>query len=129
MKKLLCVLPFALSLTACVAPAGTGTATGNTGTTGLGMGVTILKAAIVEQCQVTIESRPEWKLVSVAMSADQKQQYESQACGCVADQATQPDAMVGMASAAFDPTARKAIIANAIANSLGTCIGQLKPVK
>lgn len=104
----------------------TNTGTIGTGTLGTatGMGSSILKAAINQQCQTQLQNNSYWKIASVAMGADRQTQVANNVCGCVTEKAPQSVTINDMATAALDPNARTQIVGTAVARTMQSCYSQ-----
>src|SRR5690606_27145202 len=85
-KKLIAVLaPLTLALTACVS---TGTTTGTTSSTGTQsatqqLGNAAIKIAINAKCTTELNNIAAWQTATKLMTATQKQNIQSEICGCV----------------------------------------------
>lgn len=111
MKKLLAVVaPLALILSACVAPQGTGTTT--QASTGQQLGSAAIKIAINAKCVTELNNIPAWQTATRLMTETQKQNIQSEICGCVSEKAPQNVTAVDLATAAIDPAARATIVGN-----------------
>ncbi|MDN5512205.1 hypothetical protein [Acinetobacter sp.] len=125
MKKLIAVLaPLALVLTACVA---TDTTTGTTSTTQSAtqqLGTAAIKIAINAKCTTELNTIPAWQNATKLMTATQKQNIQSEICGCVSDKAPQSVTAVDLATAAIDPAARNTIVSNAVTKTINACVAE-----
>lgn len=125
MKKLIAVLaPLALVLTACVA---TDTTTGTTSTTQSAtqqLGTAAIKIAINAKCTTELNNIPAWQNATKLMTATQKQNIQTEICGCVSDKAPQSVTAVDLATAAIDPAARNAIVSNAVTKTINACVAE-----
>lgn len=124
MKKILCALPLAMMLTACVTADGTPTAGMSTATN---TSVTVFKVAVAQKCRIELNNRKEWQTISSALSAEKKMDYENQICGCTGDQAAQKLNMFDLTQAAIDPAYRATLISKTVPEAITTCLGQFKP--
>ncbi len=125
MKKLIAVLaPLTLALTACVATdTTTGTAsTAQSATQQLGM--TAIKIAINAKCTTELNAIPAWQNATKLMTATQKQNIQTEICGCVSEKAPQSVTAVDLATAAIDPAARNTIVSNAVTKTINACVAE-----
>ena len=124
MKKLIAVLvPLTLALTACVS---TNTTTGTAGmqSTTQQMGNTALKIAINAKCTTELNNTAAWQTATKLMTATQKQNIQSEICGCVSEKAPQSVTAVDLATAAIDPAARNTIVTNAVTKTINACVAE-----
>ncbi|MFH7764461.1 hypothetical protein [Acinetobacter sp. BSP-28] len=127
MKKLIAVLaPLTLALTACVS---TGTTTGTTGATGTQsatqqLGTAAIKIAINAKCTTELNTIPAWQTATKLMTATQKQNIQTEICGCVSEKAPQSVTAVDLATAAIDPAARNTIVSNAVTKTINACVAE-----
>ncbi|OTG72322.1 hypothetical protein B9T26_10330 [Acinetobacter sp. ANC 4169] len=125
MKKLIAVLaPLAMALTACVA---TDTTTGTTSTTQSAtqqLGTAAIKIAINAKCTTELNNIPAWQNATKLMTATQKQNIQTEICGCVSDKAPQSVTAVDLATAAIDPAARNTIVSNAVTKTINACVAE-----
>ncbi len=121
MKKLIAVLaPLTLALTACVS---TNTTTGMQSTTQQ-LGNTALKIAINAKCTTELNNTAAWQTATKLMTATQKQNIQSEICGCVSEKAPQSVTAVDLATAAIDPAARNTIVTNAVTKTINACVAE-----
>ena len=124
MKKLIAVLvPLTLALTACVS---TNTTTGTAGmqSTTQQLGNTALKIAINAKCTTELNNTAAWQTATKLMTATQKQNIQSEICGCVSEKAPQSVTAVDLATAAIDPAARNTIVTNAVTKTIHACVAE-----
>ncbi|MBO6152245.1 hypothetical protein D9M71_28230 [compost metagenome] len=124
MKKLIAVLvPLTLALTACVS---TNTTTGTTSmqSTTQQLGNTALKIAINAKCTTELNNTAAWQTATKLMTATQKQNIQSEICGCVSEKAPQSVTAVDLATAAIDPAARNTIVTNAVTKTINACVAE-----
>ena len=126
MKKLLLstTMLVTLALTGC-ATNGTNTGAGNAMGTASDIGMSVLKAAIDNQCRVEIEKQPAWRVASVVMSSDQKEAVQSKVCSCVSEQAPQQVTLVELGNAAIDTQYRTKLVTRVVAKSLQSCYASI----
>lgn len=82
MKKISAALICTLFLSACAADSGNQVL--NTGT---GIGSSLVKMAVENQCRTELNKRNEWRLIALAMSAEKQEEWESKICGCASEEA------------------------------------------
>ena len=124
MKKLIALLlPLTLALTACVS---TDSMNGTTSTQSATqqLGGVALKIAINAKCTTELNNIPAWKTATKLMSSTQKQDIQSEICGCVSEKAPQIVTAVDLATAAIDPVARNTIISNAVTKTINACVAE-----
>ena len=124
MKKLIAVLvPLTLALTACVS---TNTTTGTAGmqSTTQQLGNTALKIAINAKCTTELNNTAAWQTATKLMTATQKQNIQSEICGCVSEKAPESVTAVDLATAAIDPSARATIVSNAVSKTINACVAE-----
>ena len=123
MKKLIAALiPLTLALTACVSVDSNGTANTQSATQQLG-GVA-LKIAINAKCTTELNNIAAWQVATKLMTSTQKQNIQSEICGCVSEKAPQSVTAVDLATAAIDPVARNTIITNAVTKTINACVAE-----
>ncbi|WP_159138601.1 hypothetical protein [Acinetobacter sp. F9] len=120
MKKLLAVLaPLTLVLSACTA-----TGTSDAPSTTQQLGGTALKIAINAKCTTELNNIPAWQTATRLMTTTQKQNIQSEICGCVSEKAPQNVTAVDLATAAIDPVARTTIVGNVVAKTINACVAE-----
>ncbi|WP_180062632.1 MULTISPECIES: hypothetical protein [unclassified Acinetobacter] len=121
MKKLAYVLaPLALLLSAC-ASTGTTQPTAATTTTQQ-LGGAALKIAINAKCVTELNNIPAWQTATKVMTSTQKQNIQTEICGCVSEKAPQNVTAVDLATAAIDPAARATIVSNVVSKTIHACV-------
>ena len=124
MKKLIVVLvPLTLALTACVSM-NTTTGTAGMQSTTQQLGNTALKIAINAKCTTELNNTAAWQTATKLMTATQKQNIQSEICGCVSEKAPQSVTAVDLATAAIDPAARNTIVTNAVTKTINACVAE-----
>ena len=124
MKKLIALLlPLTLALTACVSTDSMNGTTSTQSATQQLDGVA-LKIAINAKCTTELNNIPAWKTATKLMSSTQKQDIQSEICGCVSEKAPQSVTAVDLATAAIDPVARNTIISNAVTKTINACVAE-----
>lgn len=124
MKKLIAVLvPLTLALTACVST-NTTTGTADMQSTTQQLGNTALKIAINAKCTTELNNTAAWQTATKLMTATQKQNIQSEICGCVSEKAPQSVTAVDLATAAIDPAARNTIVTNAVTKTINACVAE-----
>ena len=116
-------MPLTLALTACVS---TNTTTGTAGmqSTTQQLGNTALKIAINAKCTTELNNTAAWQTATKLMTATQKQNIQSEICGCVSEKAPQSVTAVDLATAAIDPAARNTIVTNAVTKTINACVAE-----
>lgn len=124
MKKLAYVLaPLALLLSACASTGTTQpTATTTTTTTTQQLGGAALKIAINAKCVTELNNIPAWQTATKVMTSTQKQNIQTEICGCVSEKAPQNVTAVDLATAAIDPAARATIVSNVVSKTIHACV-------
>ena len=110
MKKIVFLLPLLLTLTACA-----------TNGEQNGISQTIIKPLLENECKVQLNDRQEWKMVSLILTAQKKDEIEQKVCGCVSEEASQnmtAENTVGL----INPNTRTQTAATMAAQSLGGCV-------
>ena len=120
MKKLIAVLlPAVFALTACAT-----SSTGTSGVTTQQLGTAALKIAINAKCTTELNNLPAWQMATKVMTTEQKQNVQSNICGCVSEKAPQSVTAVDLATAAIDPQARAKIVSNAVTKTINECVAE-----
>jgi len=126
-KKLLCLVPMALMLSACVTGTG-GSSSGSDTSTAQGMtqqiGMTALKIAIDTKCVNEMNKMQAWQVASKVMSTSQQQTVQNNTCGCVSDQAPQSVTVMDLANAALDQSARATLAHQVIEKTITSCMAK-----
>ncbi|HEX5382491.1 MAG TPA: hypothetical protein VFW61_09710 [Acinetobacter sp.] len=119
-KRLAALAPVILVLTAC---ATTETAT-TTATTSQQVGMAAIKIAINSKCVTELNNTPAWKTATRLMTAEQKQNIQTDICGCVSEKAPQNVTTLDLATAAIDPTARATIVNQVVSETVNACVSE-----
>lgn len=82
MKKISAALLASLILSACAVDGGSSAL--NTGT---GIGSSLVKMAVDNQCRTELNKRNEWRMIALAMSAEKQAEWENRICGCASEEA------------------------------------------
>ncbi|TCB36816.1 hypothetical protein E0H82_03660 [Acinetobacter sp. ANC 4910] len=115
-KRLAALAPVILVLTAC--------ATTETATTTQQVGMAAIKIAINSKCVTELNNTPAWKTATQLMTAEQKQNIQTDICGCVSEKAPQNVTTVDLATAALDPAARATIVSNVVTKTIQSCVSE-----
>lgn len=115
-----------MALTGCVTTGSSDATTAQTGAVGVvgtatQIGRNVLQTVVDNQCRSQLRSNNAFRLVALAMSAEQQDALEGNICGCVSEHAPQSVTVVDLAQAATDATARTQIAANAVQKTLTAC--------
>ena len=122
-KKLFAVLvPMALVLSACATTDTIGTT--STPSTTQQLGAAALKIAVNAKCVTEINNLDVWNTATKLMTNAQKEEIESEICGCVSEKAPQSVSAMDLATAAFDPAARTTIVTNAVTKTINACVAE-----
>jgi len=105
--------PLTLVLSACAT-----TGSPETQTTTQQLGGAALKIAINAKCTTELNNIPAWQTATRLMTTTQKQNIQTEICGCVSEKAPQSVTAVDLATAAIDPAARATIVGNVVAKPL-----------
>lgn len=119
-KKLLLVLPALFALNGCVAP----NANNTTATTSQQLGMTALKVAVNAKCINEINTLPAWKTATRLMTTEQRENIQTNVCGCVSEKAPNSVTTVELATAAIDPTARATIVSQVVSETVNACVAE-----
>ena len=120
MKKLLIALaPLTLVLSAFAT-----TGSPETQTTTQQLGGAALKIAINAKCTTELNNIPAWQTATRLMTTTQKQNIQTEICGCVSEKAPQSVTAVDLATAAIDPAARATIVGNVVAKTINACVAE-----
>nr|WP_254202630.1 MULTISPECIES: hypothetical protein [unclassified Acinetobacter] len=111
--------PLTLVLSACAI---TGSPETQTATQQLGGAA--LKIAINAKCTTELNNIPAWQTATRLMTTTQKQNIQSEICGCVSEKAPQSVTAVDLATAAIDPAARATIVGNVVAKTINACVAE-----
>ncbi len=93
MKKIASILATALLLSACAGTGGsTSSSTASTTNSSLGgiagtLGKSAVSWYVQNQCVTELQSRNEWRMIALAMSAEKQAEWEDKICGCVSTEA------------------------------------------
>lgn len=123
MKKIIAVMaPLALILSACTATGTSSTGGAETQTATQQLGNAAIKIAINAKCTTEINNIPAWQTATKVMTSTQKQNVQSEICGCVSEKAPANVTTVDLATAALDPTARATIVSNVVSKTINACV-------
>lgn len=124
MKKQSVMLVSVVLLAGCAA-GGVSTSSSNTPTSiGTNIGESILKSAIDYECRARLNNNDTYKVVMMAMSSNQKANFENKLCGCVSEKAPQSITLAEVAQATLDPNARAQIVGTAVTKTLDACASE-----
>lgn len=121
MKKILAAAVSALLLGACAS--GTGTSMNGLGS-GTGIGSSVVKMAVENQCRTELNKRNEWRLAMLTQSAAQQQAWEDKICGCASEEA--PNQMTANElMQVVNPATRTQAVASVTAKTVTACVKRL----
>ena len=128
-KKLLTLLaPLTLALTACVSTTGTTTGTTGTASTANSLAIAALKVGVQAKCVSEINNNTYWKTGSKLLTETQKQELQTEVCGCVGEKATTSVTATDLVVAAMDKTSQANLISKVVTQTLNACVVEaLKP--
>ena len=121
MNKLLFIVPMLFALNGCVAPNTNNTAA----TTSQQLGVTALKIAVNAKCINEIHTLPAWKTATRLMTSEQRENIQTNVCGCVSEKAPNSVTTIELATAAIDPTARATIVNQVVSETVNACVAEV----
>ncbi|ATD65969.1 hypothetical protein ACFPVS_03570 [Neisseria weixii] len=121
MKKILAAAVSALLLGACAS--GTGTSINGLGS-GTGIGSSVVKMAVENQCRTELNKRNEWRMVALAMSAEKQEEWESKICGCASEEAPNQLTANEMMQV-LNPSTRTQALATVTAKTVTACVKRI----
>lgn len=83
-----------------------------------------LKIAVNAKCLNEINTLPAWKTATRYMTADQRDNIQTNVCGCVSDKAPNSVTAVELATAAIDPSARATIVNQVVSQTVNACVAE-----
>ncbi|MCU4412822.1 hypothetical protein KTH71_02015 [Acinetobacter sp. WU_MDCI_Axc73] len=119
-KSLFGLTALALFLTGCATDGSMNTATNTTEQ----LGMTALKIAVNNKCMNEINTIPAWQTASKLMTVDQKQDIQTEICGCVSEKAPYSVTAADLANATFDPNARAAVVGQVVSTTVTACVNE-----
>lgn len=121
MKKILSAVLAAALLGGC---ATSSDASSFNGLNGTGIGGSLVKIAVENQCRAELNKRSEWRLTALAMSAEKQAEWESRICGCVTEEA--PNQLTGNdVMQMLDASTRNQAIASVTTKTVTACVKRL----
>ena len=123
MKKLLAVCaPMMLLLSACAT--NNTTTGGTTASTAGGQSIAMMAVSVAVQakCINELENNSYWRTASRVLGEQNKQQYQSEVCGCVGQKATTSVTVTDLMVAAMDKTSQANLASKVVANTLNACV-------
>ncbi|WP_274572376.1 hypothetical protein V6667_03410 [Neisseria leonii] len=89
-----------------------------------GMGSSLVKMAVDNQCRTELNSRNEWRLIALAMTAEKQQEWENKICGCASEEV--PNQLTAQEVVqAVNPATRSQVIAGVTAKTVTACVKRL----
>ena len=119
-KSLFGLTVLVLLLTGCATDGSMNTATNTTEQ----LGMTALKIAVNNKCMNEINTIPAWQTASKLMTDDQKQDIQTEICGCVSEKAPYSVTAADLANATFDPNARAAMVGQVVSKTVTACVNE-----
>lgn len=110
-----------LALNGCVAP----NTNNSTATTSQQLGMAALKIAVNAKCINEINTLPAWKTATRLMTSEQRENIQTNVCGCVSEKAPNSVTTVELATAAIDPTARATIVNQVVSETVNACVAEV----
>lgn len=120
MKKYIQILT-----SSCVLALITGCASTGTPSTGATLGTAVVKTLVDTKCRQELNNRKEWRLLSIAMSAQKKAEWETKICGCASEEALNTTTVVDMAQV-VNPSTRPQAVAAITERTVKACIARLR---
>lgn len=123
MKKVVfAVLTSAVLLSGCAGTDGTNPSTSAV----LGdIGSNLFTQMVDNTCRSQLNAQSFYKTATAVMTAEQKQAFENNVCGCVASEAPNSISMSEIAQAATNSSVRTQIVGKAMTKTLGTCVQKM----
>lgn len=120
MKKIIAAVMSMALLGAC---AETGTSLNTLGS-GTGVGSSLVKMAVENQCRAELNKRNEWRVVALAMSAEKQEEWESKICGCASEEA--PNQLsANELMQVLNPSTRMQAVTSVTAKTVTACVKRL----
>ena len=89
------------------------------------LGVTALKIAVNAKCLNEVNTLPAWKTATRYMTAQQRDNIQSNVCGCVSEKAPSSVTTVELAAAAIDPSARAVLVNQVVSKTVNACVAEV----
>ncbi|WP_165008145.1 hypothetical protein [Neisseria yangbaofengii] len=118
MKKILAAAVSALLLGACAS--GTSISMNGLGS-GTGIGSSVVKMAVENQCRTELNKRNEWRMAALAMSAEKQEAWEGKICGCASEEAPNQLTANEMMQV-LNPSTRTQALAAVTAKTVTACV-------
>lgn len=120
MKKFLALTLSSLLLAAC---ASNGT-TSTDGLSGTGVGSSVVKMAVENQCRTELNKRNEWRVAALAMSAEKQAEWENKICSCASEEAPNQLTATELMQV-LNPTTRTQALATVTAKTVTACVKRI----
>ncbi|WP_130802985.1 hypothetical protein [Acinetobacter ihumii] len=120
-KAFVLCLPVILAFSGCATD---GSMNGTSANTTEQLGMTALKIAVNAKCLNEINTIPAWQTASRLMTAEQKQDIQTEICGCVSEKAPYSVTAADVATATFDPNARAAMVGQVVSKTVTACVNE-----
>ncbi|MBJ9984845.1 hypothetical protein IAE19_05235 [Acinetobacter sp. S40] len=111
-----------LGLAGCATDGSMNTNTASSTTEQLGMAA--LKVAVNAKCVNEINTIPAWQTASKLMTTEQKQNIQTEVCGCVSEKAPYSVTAADLANATFDPNARATMVGQVVSKTVTACVNE-----
>ncbi|PSJ80197.1 hypothetical protein [Neisseria iguanae] len=121
MKKILAVAAPALLLGACAS--GTGASMNGLGA-GTGIGGSVVKMAVENQCRTQLNKRPEWRMAALAMSSEKQEEWERKICSCASEEAPNQLTAAEMMRV-LSPSTRTQALATVTTKTVAACVKRI----
>ena len=126
MKKLLAMITAAALLGGCAGDGNMGLLGGGFGggQDMAGIGNSMLKTVIDGQCRTELNSRNEWRMIALSMSAERQRQWEDRICSCVSEDALNQVSVADLTSM-LDTNSRNQAVAKITARTVTSCVKRI----
>ncbi len=86
----------------------------------------LIKMYVDNQCRTELQSRNEWRLVSLAMSQEQQTEWENRICGCASEEAPKQITAADMPQLLTEQ-GRTRVLADVTVKTVTACVQRLYP--
>ena len=91
---------------------------------GTGIGGSVIKMAVDNQCRTELNKRNEWRVIALAMSAEKQTEWENKICGCASEEAPNQVSANDLVQI-LNPAQRTQTIAAVTAKTVTACVKRL----